>query len=795
MQKHLLYIPLIALSSALALTACSDEVTNTLTPDLPIGEKTPIELSVGGVDGAQTRAVITDYVNEKQFDPVAPGTYIYMLMRSDYVSLPAGYTNLNYGGAQTPKYSVTRGQVVESTDTDKNDVKFTETRIRFWDDAHARSSKLSIWAITCPGLQSLGGIGTSLDDSSVKFNTTTGLTDWQTAAINATAIEWNVPHNNIGNYQTEESLKNRDLCFSNNIANYIPSSGTDRRLGFLTPDKKFVGGTLVFYHALSKITVNIKMGDGFSGTNDFRFTETESLKNAQLQYFNIWGKFNVETGEWAEVNNQHQAITGMWNRTGTTPNTTDASKPAYQLEALVIPYLSSDTKTPVKGSVLDNDKNTKAIVFTIDNNKYEVSRADLLKALQDKADNGVANNATSVALEAGKHYIFTFTVSKTQIKNLTAQVVGWEEVEANEFDASNARIKLQLEERGTAQTTNVAFWKVDDNIPDEQVIDDNYAVYNWQTGYSKMGATYKADHWESDPSIYWQNSKNFIHFRALMPTATTVTEDSSGDGDYVTLTSGVSYTDIRWGAPMKDDGDNETAGSFQWSYDLIANGFDNTSHTQIYKAIGPTKDAIKLTLFHMMSDLTINIKTTDTADKVELCHDNGDGQNPRYTRTRLDLVGFYNGGKVLLGTGLVQTTGDASSVVSPVNIPFKSATDDTQYVQQIYTFGAVPQSLDNVIDNDIDNVKLYITTPDNNQYIVDLKDVKATTVNTNNLANPYDKVGGTGTDKDKYKIDRWYPGFKYTYTFTLKKTGITDLQVTILDWETVEAGNQDVVIQ
>lgn len=794
MQKHLLYIPLFALSSALALTACSDEVTNTLTPDVPVGEKTPIELSMGGVDSpnAATRAVITDG-EDKTLKPVAPGTYIYMLMKSDYVSLPEGFTNLNFGGAQGSKYSVTRGEVVESSATDKNDVQFSDTRIRYWDDAHARSSKLSIWAIMCPGLDHLGGIGTNLNDNNVKFNTTEGLTNWQTTAINATAIEWNVPHFKNGNFQTEGTLKDRDLCFSNNIANYTPS-GTDRRLGFKTPDKKFDGGNLVFYHALSKITVNIKMGEGFTGTNDFRFTETETLKNAQLQYFNIWGKFNVETGEWAEVNNQHQAITGMWNITGTTPNTTDATKPTYQLQALVIPYLGSDTKTTVKGSILDNDKNTKAIVFTIDNNKYEVSRADLLKALQDKVDNGVANNATSVALEAGKHYIFTFTVSKTQIKNLTAQVVGWEEVEANEFDASNARIKLQLEERGTAQTSNVDFWKVDDNIPDEQEINDNYAVYNWQTGYSKMGAKYNKDHWESDPSVYWQNSKNFIHFRALMPTATTVTTETAGD--YFSITSSScenadSYNQIAWGAPMLDDSDNETVGTFKWNYGPTTNGFDgkddidfsvadNAGKHQIYKAIGPTEDPVKLILFHMMSGVHFSIKTTSDDAKVQLSKSNG-GDPETFTKTRVDLVGYYKYGKVLLGTGLVKTDGAISDIEYPYNIGFASAEDKTDYVDQEYFFSAVPQ--------DLTAVKLYITTPDNNQYIVDLKDVKATTINTANIANPYKLTDG------KYVINRWYPGFKYVYSFTLKKTGITDLTATIVEWETVTADNEDVEIK
>ena len=67
-----------------------------------------------------------------------------------------------------------------------------------------------------------------------------------------------------------------------------------------------------------------------------------------------------------------------------------------------------------------------------------------------------------------------------------------------------------------------------------------------------------------------------------------------------------------------------------------------------------------------------------------------------------------------------------------------------------------------------------------------MKDVVATTVSETNIKNPYTANGN--------KIDRWYPGFKYTYTFILKKKGI-DIKVTILDWETVTAGDDNVQIQ
>lgn len=779
MQKHLLYIPLVALSSALALTACSDEVTDTLTPDVPVGEKSPIELSVGGVDSpnAATRAVITDGTG-KTLNAFNKDTKIFMVMKSEYDT-----DHPDFAGAQNTKYNVARGDVAVSKNDATNNwsiVDFDAKNQRYWDDAHARSSMLSIWAYA-----QMGQSWYNCTFNGIEYKTATDETQpyaWTETEIIPTILTWRASHQAGTDAQNQQSVLAQDLLFSNNLAD----NGTDKdkRLQFDFSTRKFpkLGeANMIFYHAMSKITINIKEGDGFDAvsTTDFQF---KSNTNVQLNGFNVSGRFDIKKGDFLET--VSNSIPSIYNK--------GFADGKYILEALVVP-----------GTNLYNSSVPNAFDFIIDNNQYKISAktlAEAIRAWKDADEN--TPNASFTALEAGKHYIFTFTVGKTQIKNITAQVVGWEDVVADKFDASNACIKLQLEERGTEQKENVAFWKLDDNIPDDHEINDNHTVYNWQTGYSKMGATYNTDHWESDPSVYWQNSKNFIHFRALMPNTTGVTTESSGDYFSISSSSCVDaehYNQIAWGAPMLDDGDNETTGSFKWNYEPTKYGFDGNisdveadpAKHQIYKAIGPTENPIKLILFHVMSGVNIIIKTDATkADKVQLVKSNG-GEPETFTRTKVDLVGYYKDGKVLLGSGLVNVDGTVSTYETPYNIPFASAASatDPQYADQKYFFSAVPQSLDNAIDKDLDNVKLYITTPDNNQYIVDLKDMLATTVSTQNIANPYSLVGS------KYKIDRWYPGFRYTYTFTLKKTGITDLQVTILDWETVEAGNQDVVIQ
>lgn len=88
---------------------------------------------------------------------------------------------------------------------------------------------------------------------------------------------------------------------------------------------------------MSKIVINLNIGDGFTRTNDFKFSNG---KNIQLNHFNIWGKFSVEQGEFTEVNKPynsdgHASVMSIYNKTGNTPNYASSSH-AYELEALVL---------------------------------------------------------------------------------------------------------------------------------------------------------------------------------------------------------------------------------------------------------------------------------------------------------------------------------------------------------------------------------------------------------------------------------------------------------------------------
>ena len=621
------------------------------------------------------------------------------------------------------------------------------SNIRYWDDAHARSSMLSLWGLAVPGKATTDWTwkatsgGTEVVDNMPWGPTTT-----------PTQIYWAVSDN-----QSEASMAKEDLCFSNNLADHTSTSSDNRlKFNFNSTTKKFDTGKMIFYHALTQFTIKIKCGDGFVGNgSDFQFTNlpTATATNSfALNGFYGKGIFDVKAGEFQALGESNKLTISSIYLQSTTHQKEDQGD-YYVLRAYVLP-----------GTDLLSTSVADAFSFTIDNNNYKISMNDLYQAIQRN------NTLTTVLGEgkkllAGMNYEFTFTVDKTKISGMTAQIQEWENVQADNITPSNARINLKLEERGTEVTSSVDFYRALD--PGNTAITDTYIGYKWSTGYltdGKATASYSGSQWTIS-NWYWPDNTSFYHFRAVgdlsttSPTPPTPQKDATG-GDYFALTAGESYKDYTWGAPFLDDLDDEVAGSFKWTYST-QNGFDGTgSPHQIHHGIGPTNSVIKILMFHMMSDVTIHIRTTSGEDKVTL----DDGTN----KTNAVLTKLFTSGKVLMGNGLVQTTGSFGEVT--VNL---SGTD----VLSWNNYGAIPQ--------DLSSVELVITTPDKNLYKVAMKDVIGTSYTNSNIENPY-SAG---------KINYWYPGFKYEYTFTLSKKKIENITATILDWETVTAGDDNVQIQ
>lgn len=729
---------LLSLSWLWLLTSCTDEAT---VNDTVVADKTPIALSVGGADTVSIlkRAITQDpaVANRGQ---LPAGTALFMVMKSEKAEATE---------ATPPLYTFTKG-VTEKPDGEKvNRVSFGDGFVRYWDDCYARDAKLSIYAVCTPGRQSTAGdiiIGNDNDNDISYSHTavpTTGA--WTKDAPAHVVNNWKVSEN-----QTATTLSNEDLCYSNNIANNAdpadPADPADGRLKFNnTLTNKFDHGRLAFYHALSKITFVVKRGNGFS-EDEFRFFDGENirLKNVYTQN----AAFNIATGEftgaYTEGNIKSMAVTSA---------TFEDGSDGYILEALVMP--TTDLSGTTKGEV----------DVTIAHNHYELSKKDLLDKINEADKTAYLTGGKQ--LKPGVNYVFTLIIAKTGIENITATLLDWEKVGAEELYPSNAKVTLNLEDRsGTVTDADIyRLAETTENITGD--ITQTGKGYEWDRNYegpNMLTGTPRA----LTTDWFWPNNKTFYHFRAITPTGTAKKTDAGKD--YVALEHGETidddhkYTDITWGAPFKDIADTEKI-----AY-TTTHGFDGSDAHQIYHAIGATNDAIKLLLFHAMSDISFDIYTTDASDPAKV--DLGDGTKDNRTTLRFEKLATT--GKVWLGNGKV--TEDATKVTYPFTT--YPAPDGDSHLKW-NNYGAVPQALD--------DVQLVITTPDHNQYTVAMKDVVATSaISSKNVLYPA---------YPDNKVNRWYPGVKYTYRFKLTKKGITDLKATILEWETITAGKDDVQIQ
>ena len=710
-----------------ALVACSDDAIVSGGYD---EGKTSIELMVGGVgegNAARSRAITEDPNEVTKRGIIPSGTALYMVMKSENaVSSPTD-----------TKYAVTRGVTKDADAERKSPIDFSQTGCtRYWDDCFARNANLTIYAACSPGSTKAIEIdGKAESDYPWTTLPTTGA--WSNTPILPTIANWTVSVN-----QTAETLRDEDLCYSNNISEYTKEDvDYDKRLKFNSGTRKFDQGNLCFYHALSWITFEIIRDEESFTEAEFQFATGTNIKLTNFYTKNTL--FDIPTGEFTGADSSQVIQTMAQRATATTGS-------AFTLDALVMP--TTDMSSTTKGD----------IHLIIANNEYNLSKQELLDKIQasDKTNHLIGGTQ----LKPGVHYVFKLRIGKTKIKEITATILEWETVTADTHTPSNAKVILNLEDRdGTKENAYIyRAAETTTNITGD-ILSEAGKGYVWDTGYDNDDRNaYTASKDSLSKSWYWPDNKTFYHFRAIAPQS--APEPTTVDGkDCVALTSGdPPYTDVCWGAPFPK---MEPSTKFVYS---LTNGFAGTDGHQIHYAIGATESPLKLLLFHVMSDVTFNISSVDGEAKVDL----GDGES---TATKIELKNIYTKGRVQLGNGLVLGTDTQTGTHT---FPLQGGTTLTWS-----NYGAIPQSLAGVV--------LEITTPDHNHYLIDLANVKASASNisSKNVQNPYAIVDG------KCTINRWYPDYKYTYSFTLSKKGVTGITCTILDWEEVKADDEVIQIQ
>ena len=635
------------------------------------------------------------------------------------------------------------------TDTYSEILAPSDENVRYWDDAYGRDAQLSVFAVAVPKTT------TATNNEKTLVSLLAGGTTWSSGKLSE-EIAWTVSADQSGT----TTIDDEDLTYSNNISengeggaksyNYTDEKYTipnDGYLKFRLMDDnlsegpgKFDQGNLKFNHALSRVTINLKKGTGY-GEGTFSFATGTNVKFLKAP---TSGNLDIEAGEWKEVK------TGTITMMGTTELASGAS---YSLMAQILPGYE------IKEGVNDN-----VLEFIIDDNKYFITQDMMLDAL----NKGQKTNATSITMEKGKNYVFTITVGKSKIINVTATLEPWTDVTAEDQTMDNSHITLNLFTNTNGKACdNFDLYRLNDTSV--EINTGASDATNWGGNYTDKAVKEKKDgKWET--SWFFENNKSFYHFRTVKEGIEIKEKDTDKD-DYFEISSGAQDDDhdYHWGAPFI----NTTTSPIQYS---MSDGYTSF----LSPAIGATNSTINLTELHMMSNINVVLRTTKSTspDHVEL--EVGSNQ------CEVSLTYFYANGQVKMGNGLVSTSGDLESSKAFTKPDTGiDVTSDTKYnTTGIFTFAVVPQALVRETGPNL-YVGITIKTPDNNQYYVveKLSEIVAS------------KNDGSQNQTASEKIAFWYPNHNYTYTFTLTKTGIKNVTCTVEDWVKVTANNQDITLE
>ncbi len=729
------YITPLSLASALLITSCAKDEVNAPKDD---SEKTAIEFSM--TDNNTAKAAVSGQARTG-FNET---TGIVMRMEAT-----------NATDATQSKY--TRTMATAETGTNYSTLSFSDggTNTRYWDDAYGRNTLLSIYAVAVPDKTGI-----------IAADALKGDNTWSTEVDNT--LSWTV-----GTTQTTESISNKDLVYSNNIqssfteynkkngvyeynftsSTYPTFDGSD--FSVLTPGQmkfrlknatvtdgpgKFDKGNLNFVHALSRITLNVVLGEGFTGTN--------TISNVKMLAMPQTGTFNIKDGVFS----------------GTT---------ASDINMATMTANSKYIGQVLPGYVFTTGSETNVLQFEVADNLYYVTQNSIYNALNIEANQPslkFTDATNGIEMQQGQNYILTVTVNKTKIDKITATLAEWTNL-SGEFERNNAYLSFSFSNYGGTDSKNFSLYRSASAYTDYVVGEPYEKHYDWDANYAGNIATLTAP--EAGSSIWktnwlWDDNKTFYHLRMVGTDGTTARTISTDAGkEYFDITAGTTDGNYRWGAPM--------ISGKTLQYDLT-NGFDySTTDHHISHAIGATNDEIHLTEVNMLSHIKVYVKTTTGDNKVTLY----DGSN----MTKVSLTHIYTNGKVYMGNGLATATGSRATSATAMTSPAVS-TASTNAISGSYDYYVVPQAL---VD-DATYVGLTIQTPDNNIYYVVEKLSTITASSVTNGTNV--SIGQAKNDAITY----WYPNCCYTYTITLSKAGIDKLTATLVPYTEI-TGETDITIE
>lgn len=722
-NKNIVYIAI-----ALLLAACSEEVTNSATQQHPNGA---IELKAGIVEGGgrvTTRAGAEDHHDNPGHLTLTKDTKLTLRVSGKW----------KHGDTTTDVIKYTTATVGDesATGSKHNDVSCSPKL--YWDDYGMADPDNA----TVGRTEGLTIYGAAIDN---KKDDGPAVSDW-------TALSWTLTADQTGIGNTPAD---KDLLISNNVQATYNQNPDETDCGTYKFEKRDDGKLLEFAHALSKITVNLKAGDGFANsvfanTPEVKLTSNEANASTNTEWPIITGKVNITNGNvdlTGEGQGTPSAIT-MYN----TATANSGWTKTY--EALVMP-----------GSVFKKD----AIIARInaDGNIYYV-KADKIRA----AINSETHDTDDLT-KAGKNYILNIVVNKTDIV-VTATVADWTDIEAaEELPVINVSAAYGIE--GTATSNDFSFYRstlLDKDYSKNMTLVDN-------TYYPEESFVSKTDNvWTMSTPLYWPDHNTHYQFRGVWPRTAEVTSGvvypkvevaTHESEDYqvikvqnVKYEQGTFPSDLMIGRP-----------EFAYETQQCTNNEPGHTKTTLYSGgICATEGKINLNFRYMMSQVEVHLSTTTGSNSVELGN------------AVVEIVNVYNSGDVKLGDRGVFTTGDKGFYT------LDALTDNlttTTVDESLYRWSAiVPQPLAYTSAQHEDNLKFRITitntngTPDNTTddtqdvYYADIQPIK---------------VKVKGSSETPAAVSAWESGKHYIYELKLTKTDI-EVTATLTDWTTVEASEE-----
>ena len=246
---------------------------------------------------------------------------------------------------------------------------------------------------------------------------------------------------------------------------------------------------------------------------------------------------------------------------------------------------------------------------------------------------------------------------------------------------------------------------------------------------------------------YWPNHEIHYHFRGIYPQNQTIINEKTDNQAIAVENKGWDENtfpcNLMIGMPEIDDVDKLCHSDSHEQVDMIEHG------------ICARKEAITLNFRYMMSQVFVNLTTSEGGDKVEL------------NNAKIEILNCYTKGNIGLHSRKVINKSEQKEY--SMNAVTSSETDKRQWHDVI-----VPQ--------DVTNLKFHITVTNSDT----TKDVYEASI-ANILSTTQDESGNNTTEH----ITSWDAGKKYIYNLKVTKTKVS-ITATITDWETRSTDETDI---